>query len=194
MDRRLTCAHGMAGPDRARSPLPITGSVRPVAGGTIARDNPRGTNEERAMATSRLRAAIAAALVLLAGAPSALADDSPETVAGAPPAQWLVELAGAPAADGTAPAALDADQARFRTEARAAGVRYRPRFTYRTLFNGVSLSATDAAAGRLADLDSVAAVYPVEAIPLDVRTDAFTADLAYALKMTGADVAQSRLG
>jgi minor extracellular serine protease Vpr len=146
------------------------------------------------MGTSRLRLTVVTALALLAGAPAALAEDAPETVSGARPPQWLVEFSGAPAADGASPAALDGAHRRFRSEAQAAGVRFRQRFAYKTLFNGVSVSASDAAAARIAELDGVAAVHPVQTVPLDTRTAAFKPELAYALTMTGADVAQSRLG
>ena len=118
----------------------------------------------------------------------------PQTVEGASASQWLVEFEAPPAADGTGKQALDSEHRRFRAEAEDAGVRYRRRFAYKALFNGVSVSAPQASAARLGRLDGVAAVYPVEAIPLDVRTEAFTPDLTFALTMTGADIAQSRLG
>ncbi len=56
------------------------------------------------------------------------------------------------------------------------------------------MTAPQAAAARLGRLDGVEAVYPVGAIPLDVRTAAFAPELTFALTMTGADIAQSRLG
>jgi minor extracellular serine protease Vpr len=146
------------------------------------------------MRRSPLRAALVAVLALLAGPAAALAAGPSETVGSAWASQWLVELEGPPAADGTSKAALDADHRRFRDEAQAAGVRYRQRFAYNTLFNGVSVSAGQAAAAKIGHLDGVAAVYPVEAIPLDVRTEAFDPDLTFALTMTGADIAQNRLG
>jgi minor extracellular serine protease Vpr len=141
---------------------------------------------ERAMSKSRLRAALVAALALLVIAPTA--------AQAAGPRAWIVELERAPAAEGTSPAALAAEHSRFRADVRAAGVRYRQRFAYRTLFNGVSLSAGDAAAAKIRELTGVRAVFPVEAIPLDVRPEAFDPALTFALTMTGADIAQSRLG
>jgi subtilisin family serine protease len=116
------------------------------------------------------------------------------TAAHAGPPKWLVELDGAPVADGTSRSTLDAEHSRFRTEARKAGVRYHRRFSYSTLFNGLSVSASKAAATEIRDLDTVKAVHAVEAIPLDVRTEALAPDLGFALTMTGADIAQSRLG
>src|SRR4051794_28508520 len=123
-------------------------------------------------------------LALLAGPAAAVAADPVDSPSRAP--QWLVEFKSAPAADGTSDATLDSEHRRFRTEIDDAGVRYRQRFSYKTLFNGVSVSASDAAAGRIGRLDGVAAVYPVEAIPLDIRTEAFQPELKFALSMTGA--------
>jgi subtilisin family serine protease len=146
------------------------------------------------MRRSPLRPALTVVLALLAGPTGALADAPAETVGGAWASHWLVELEGPPAADGTGMTALDTQHRRFREEADAAGVRYRQRFAYKTLFNGVSVSASQDTASEIAHLDGVAAVYPVAAIPLDVRTEAFSPDLTFALTMTGADIAQSRLG
>src|SRR4029079_13329768 len=74
------------------------------------------------------------------------------------------------------------------------GVRYRQRFAYKALFNGVSVSAPEATAARIGRLDGVAAVYPVLASRLDALPAASTPELTFALSMTGADIAQSRLG
>ena len=141
-----------------------------------------------------MRPAFAVVLALLAGPTGCARRRAGETVEGAWASQWLVELEAPPGADGTRKTALDAERRRFREEAEDAGVRYRQRFAYKALFNGVSVSAPQAAAAKIGRLDGVAAVYPVEAIPLDVRTEAFTPDLTFALTMTGADIAQSRLG
>ena len=138
-----------------------------------------------------MRPAFAVALALLAGPTDALAAD---TVVGPRASQWLVELEAPPGADGTRKTALDAEHRRFREEAEDAGVHYRQRFAYKALFNGVSVSAPQATAAKIGRLDGVAAVYPVEAIPLDERPEALTPDLTFALTMTGADIAQSRLG
>jgi minor extracellular serine protease Vpr len=146
------------------------------------------------MRSSLVRPALVAVLALLAGPAAAPAAGPTETVGGAWTSRWLVELEKPPAADGTSRKALAAEHRRFRHEAQAAGVRYRQRFAYKTLFNGVAVSAPEAAATKIGHLDGVAAVYPVEAIPLDLRTEAFDPDLTFALTMTGADIAQSRLG
>jgi subtilisin family serine protease len=127
-----------------------------------------------------LRVAVATAFVLCISAAPAVADSV------------FVELASAPEADGTSDATLDAERADFRARAKHAGIAYRQRFAYRTLFNGISVETGDADAIR--DLDGVEAVYPVGTAHLDQRTEAFDPSLANAITMTGADIAHSRLG
>ena len=147
------------------------------------------------MGASYLRWAVVAALALAAGPEAAAAAEPPETVSGPSASHWLVELESPPVADGTSAEVLGAERRRFHAGARAAGIRYRQRYTYRTLFNGVSVDASDAAAGEIRNLDGVAAVHPSQPISLDERTtEAFDPQLAFALTMTGVDVAQSRLG
>src|SRR4051812_47175670 len=144
------------------------------------------------MGTSGLRAAIAATLALLAG--PAVAGAAPETVGGPWSSQWFVELESAPSADGTSTSTLTAERSRFKAEAQAAGVSYRQRFSYSTLFNGVSISTSDGAISEIRNLDGVAAVYPVQTATLDQTPNAFEPELAFAITMTGASIAQSRLG
>ena len=148
------------------------------------------------MSKPELGVAIATACALLAGSPAASAAAAPQTVSGAWASQWFVELESAPAADGTAGPVLDGEHVRFKAQARAEGIRYRERFAYDTLFNGVSVSATDTEAAEIRNLEGVAAVYPVHTLTLGdpEPTGAFEPNLAFALKLTGADIAQSRLG
>src|SRR5690349_3917184 len=112
----------------------------------------------------RMFAAAIAALVLAAPAPAGAAT------------RWFVEFEGAPAAEGASPAALQDDHRRFTSEARAEGIAYRERFTYRTLFNGVAVDAGARAIADLGALDGVAAVYPVETVKLDQTAPAFEPD------------------
>src|SRR4051794_12850752 len=123
-----------------------------------------------------------AALVLAAPAPAGAAT------------RWFVEFENPPAADGTTQAALDSEHQRFASEARADGIDYHERFAYRTLFNGVSIAADEDAATDLGALDGVRAVYPVDTVAVEPTAPAFELTLAFALTMTGADIAQSRLG
>src|SRR4051812_30477864 len=129
------------------------------------------------MRRSPMRTAFAVLLALFAAPAGALAARPPETGHCAWGAPWVGALRGPPppapaepargagvprgrvepgpppAADGTRRTTLDAEHRRFRDEAEDAGVRYRRRFTYKTLFNGVSVSAPQAAAAMIGQLD-----------------------------------------
>jgi subtilisin family serine protease len=106
---------------------------------------------------------------------------------------WFVELSSQPAARGTSRAQLAQERAAFAAEAAGAGIAYQERRSFDTLFNGLSVRVEPADAGRIAALPGVRAVYPVAEIPLPESSE-ITPDLATALSMTGADVAQSELG
>ncbi|MFY9511354.1 MAG: S8 family serine peptidase, partial [Rubrivivax sp.] len=108
---------------------------------------------------------------------------------------WFVELAGSPVADGTALAAVRAEKAAFRRDAGAAGVRFRERREFNTLFNGFSIEVDAANRLKLARLKGVKAMYPVETVQRPVVTsEASSPDMVAALSLTGADIAQNQLG
>jgi minor extracellular serine protease Vpr len=140
----------------------------------------------------KLQLMVATAFAVLAAPGVAVA--APETVNGPWTSQWFVELESAPSADGTSTSTLTAERNRFKTEARDAGVNYRHRFSYSTLFNGVSISTDDASISEIRNLDGVTAVYPVQTATLEQAPNAFDPALAFALTMTGASIAQSQLG
>src|SRR4051794_14307131 len=97
------------------------------------------------MGKQHLRYALVSVLVLLAVAwvPGAVAAGGSDTVVGPWTSQWFVELASAPSADGTSQATLNTEQSSFRSAARSAGVSYKERFAYSTLFNGFAVSTSD---------------------------------------------------
>src|SRR4051812_44461773 len=134
------------------------------------------------MRRCQLFAVVVTALVLAAPAPAGAAT------------RWFVEFASAPAADGTSPMTVENEHRRFASEARADGIDYRERFRYATLFNGVAVDADDDAIADIGALDGVAAVYPVETVTVEQNAPAFDPSPVFALTMTGADIAQSRLG
>src|SRR4051794_8356746 len=145
------------------------------------------------MGKSQVRLAIMGALALLGG-PGVARAAAADSVAGPWTSQWFVELASAPSADGTSATTLTAERSRFKAEAQAAGVSYRQRFSYSTLFNGISVSAGEGAISEIRNLDGVTAVYPVQTATLEQTASAFEPDLAFAITMTGASIAQSQLG
>ena len=107
---------------------------------------------------------------------------------------WFVELSSQPAVKGTSRAQLARERSAFQTEAAQAGVQHQVRRTFDTLFNGVSVRVDPSRVGDLADLPSVKAVYPVAEVPLPEVSSGITPQLATALSMTGADIAQNDLG
>lgn len=106
---------------------------------------------------------------------------------------WFVELTSSPAADGTSPATLKAEKDAFRGAARKAGLKYSERYAFDQLWNGLSIAIDSSQIGVLSRIAGVSAIYPVVAVSLP-PTAAADPELATALAMTGADVAQTELG
>jgi subtilisin family serine protease len=108
---------------------------------------------------------------------------------------WFVELTGAPVADGNSLTAVRNEKAAFRRAAAAAGVRYAERRAFDVLFNGFSVVVNATDRMKLAQLPGVKAIYPVEIIqapqPGPVG-EGIAPDLAAAITMTGANIAQSQ--
>ncbi len=108
-------------------------------------------------------------------------------------ALWFVEMPSAPVADGGSLTTARQEKAAFRANAGSARIRYTERFAFDTLFNGLSISIHPADLGKLYRLSGVKAIYPVGLFWADGEP-ASDAELASALAMTGADVAQNTLG
>lgn len=107
--------------------------------------------------------------------------------------KWFVELGSEPVSTGGARRTIQAEQKEFLSDARAEGLPAEVSRTFSTLFNGFTVNATSEEAATYADIDGVAAVYPV--IPVAQPTpQAIEPELYSAIAMTGADVAQSELG
>jgi subtilisin family serine protease len=109
---------------------------------------------------------------------------------------WFVELSGAPVADGGNLASVRNEKAAFRAAAKAAAVAYKERMSYDTLFNGFSIEVAPGDRAKVSQLAGVKAMYPVELIhaPTPEQAAGSAADLASAITMTGASVAQNSLG
>ena len=110
------------------------------------------------------------------------------------PSLWFVEMPSNPTADGTSPAAVKREKDNFRAEARRVGLKYTERYAFDTLWNGLSIQASAAELGKLSRMSSVKAVYPVAVVPVPEVSTLADPELATALAMTGADIAQSELG
>ncbi|MCK6544736.1 S8 family serine peptidase [Myxococcota bacterium] len=107
---------------------------------------------------------------------------------------WFVELSGAPTSDGGNAATLRREHSSFRSDARRAGISFTERYSYQSLFNGLSIRVSTRDLGKLARITGVKAIYPVVRFSLPTGTPVSEPELATALAMSGADVAQSQLG
>jgi minor extracellular serine protease Vpr len=106
------------------------------------------------------------------------------------PTAWLVELSGAPVAEGGSAAGALRERGDFLAAATRQRLRLRERFAYDGLFNGVSVEAGAGQVPGLRRLPGVRAVYPVFPVSLPPLTASDPA-LATAPQLTGADVAQA---
>jgi len=111
------------------------------------------------------------------------------------PALWFVELMSPPLADGGSPATLNQEKAAFKSQAKALKLQYTERFSFKTLWNGLSIQLETGELAKLSRIPGVKALYPVMTISLPKEPPGEEViDLYTALAMTGADIAQSELG
>ncbi|MGB5290069.1 MAG: hypothetical protein WBN41_01290, partial [Lysobacterales bacterium] len=75
------------------------------------------------------------------------------------PNRWFVELASKPAAEGTTKKALKQEQKAFRAAAKKAGLKYKERYAFGTLFNGLSVQIDPTELGTLSRITGVKALY-----------------------------------
>jgi minor extracellular serine protease Vpr len=99
-----------------------------------------------------------------------------------------------PTADGGRPSAIALEQRSFRAEAATAKIKFTQRYSFNTLWNGVSVAITPDQLPALTRLSSVKTLYPVELISIPETQMSVTPEMFTALAMTGADIAQSELG
>ncbi|HSV85288.1 MAG TPA: S8 family serine peptidase [Levilinea sp.] len=105
------------------------------------------------------------------------------------PNLWFVELNSRPSVEGTSKATLDRERATFRSEARRAGVVFRERIAFSTLWNGLSIEINPSDVAKLSRIPSIRAIYPVETIAIPATNPLESPELATAIVMTGADIA-----
>ncbi len=147
-------------------------------------------------------AALAAVVLVPVGLSAASATgklgESPDTTGGAMTQEgvgaWFVELTGAPTAEGGSASDISAKQQKFFADAKAAGIKLQQRFAFQKLWNGVSVEVTASQLESVLALANVAGAYPVGTVSIPETRAASIPELDTALKMTGADIAQSDLG
>jgi len=120
--------------------------------------------------------------------------DASQPAAEVLPNGWFVELKGTPVADGGSLSALQAEKAAFRAAAKKASVAYTERYAFDTLWNGFALEMGSTQLAKVSAIDGVTAIYPIERITLPETSPVSDPELETAIKMTGADIAQSELG
>jgi minor extracellular serine protease Vpr len=109
------------------------------------------------------------------------------------PQLWFVELKSKPTVEGTSKAVLDQEKSTFRSEARRAGVVYTERYAFSNLWNGLSIQLKPGEVAKLTRIPSIKAIYPVATFAIP-ETQQITPELATAIAMTGADIAQTEMG
>jgi len=85
---------------------------------------------------------------------------------------WFVELASPPAVNGTSKAMLKAEHDAFKANAAENGIKLSERYSFDTLWNGVSVSVAPSQVAALRSLSGVKAVYPVHTWPCRTRAPA----------------------
>jgi minor extracellular serine protease Vpr len=128
-----------------------------------------------------------------AGVPGSIGGAANET-----PTNWFVELSSPPAVKGTSKAKLNAEHDAFRANAAADGVKFRERYSYDSLWNGVSVSVAPSQVAALGSVAGVKAIYPVHTVSLpDFKSEGSGGadiELKNAVGLTGADIAHNELG
>jgi minor extracellular serine protease Vpr len=120
--------------------------------------------------------------------------DAPDGMVNETPAAWFIQFATAPRVKGGAANAQANERALFRSTALAERIGFQERYDFRTLFNGISVNAGPAEIAKLAKLPGVTAVFPVVTVEIPETQPMLDPEMATALAMTGADVAQADLG
>jgi subtilisin family serine protease len=125
------------------------------------------------------RAVLACAIWVLLGMCGGGVQAAQDIPDGESTGRWFVQL------DGSADA--------FRAKAAASGVELKERYVYNRIWKGLSVEATAEAVSLIGKIPGVVAVFPVLTVERPPVEQA-SPELAFALAMTGADVAQSDLG
>jgi minor extracellular serine protease Vpr len=128
------------------------------------------------------RACAALVVALLVIVPGAYASVSRSASTGfdSPTGAWFVELSGSAEA--------------FNTKAKASGLQYTERFRFTRLWKGLSVDTDKDTAQLMKKLDGVVSVHPSGEISLAPIEEVNDPELAHAVAMTGADIAQNELG
>ncbi len=109
------------------------------------------------------------------------------------PRKWLIEVQGNSVSDGGNAAAVKKAQLQVESNFAAAGIRISVSGSFTESWNGISVQMDDSQAEAARAVPGVTGVYPVAEVPRP-ETKSLDRQLASALSVTGADIAQSELG
>jgi minor extracellular serine protease Vpr len=111
---------------------------------------------------------------------------------------WFVELSSPPATKGTSKAKLNAEHDAFKANAAADGIKFKERYSYDSLWNGVSVSVASSQVSALGSVTGVKAIYPVHTVSLpgfkSEGSGGADIEMKNAVGLTGADIAHNELG
>jgi subtilisin family serine protease len=107
---------------------------------------------------------------------------------------YFVEMMSPPTVEGTKLSVTQAEKNAFRAKAKNAGLMFKERRAFDTLWNGLSIAIDPSQLNKLTRISGVKAVYPIFTIQIPKTSPLSDPDLATALAMTGADIVQTELG
>ncbi|MGA4507003.1 S8 family serine peptidase [Propionibacteriaceae bacterium G1746] len=112
------------------------------------------------------------------------------------PNKWFVQVSGAPTDDGGSAAQAKSTQDTVLKNARSRGLKVEVTRSFTTSFNGMTVTTSDSSVAELLAIPGVEKVFPVVEVkrPVINATSSATPDMASAINMTGASIAQNELG
>src|ERR1051325_10146474 len=112
-----------------------------------------------------------------AAAPGSIGGSANETST-----NWFVELSSPPGGKGTSKAKLKAEHDAVAAHGAGEGVKVKDRYSYDSLWNGVSVSVAPSQVAALGSIPGVKAVYPVHTVSLPEFTSEGSGDAAAELE------------
>ncbi len=104
---------------------------------------------------------------------------------------WFVEFASLPSGAGGSKVTAKAERDAFSRAATAAGIRYRERRSFDTLWNGISVAVKPAELARISRMPEVKNVFPIDIYQLPSPGEDNLPQLSTAVAMTGANIVQA---
>jgi subtilisin family serine protease len=112
----------------------------------------------------------------------------------AAPNVWFVQLKSTATGSASSKKAAQSEQKAFRQAAADLGIKFKERFAFDSLWNGLSIEASSADINKIKSISGVTKVWPVAVIQAPPKGSSASPDLFTAITMTGADIAQDTLG